>query len=136
MSFIAFEVSLNGERQYTVGAENWQHISAMLLGHYIDPSRLPPAIDANSSDLLSKPFSHVQLRASVSVFGEDVQITDPEGHVHTKSKSGSYPESILSPGDVIEIRVIETVTADSPEWTKHDPRFPGRVAIMPGSDPE
>ena len=136
MSFIAFEVSVNGERQYTVGAENWKHISAILFGHYVDPSRFPQETDADNSELPSKPFSHVQLRASVAVSGEDVQITDPEGHVHTESKSGSYPSSTLSPGDVVEIRVIETDTADSPEWTKHDPRFPGGVAIMPSSDPD
>ena len=136
MSFIAFEVSLNGERQYTVGAENWKHISAILFAHYIDPSRFPPETVADNSELPSKPFSHVQLRASVAVSGEDVQITDPEGHVHTESKSGSYPASTLSPGDVVEIRVIETDIADSPEWTKHDPRFPGGAAIMPSSDPE
>lgn len=134
MSFIAFEVSINGDRQYTVGAENWKHISAILSGHYINPSRFPPEIDADNSELPSEPISHVQLWASVAVSGEDVQITDPEGHVHTESKSGSYPAPKLSPGDVVEIRVIETDSADSPEWAKHDPRFPGHAVIRSSSD--
>ena len=136
MSFIAFEVSLNGERQYTVGAEDWQHVSAMLFGHRIDTSKFPELSESDKSEMPSEPYSHVQLRASVSVSGEDMQITDPEGNVYNQSKTGSYPSSMLSPGDVVEIRVIEADTADSPEWQKLDPRYPGRVAIKSSSDLE
>ena len=136
MGFIAFEISLNGERQYTVGAEDWKHISATLFGHYIDPSKFPPVPDGDISELPSEPYSHVQMHASVSVSGEDVQITDPQGNVYNKSKTGSFPASVLSPGDVVEIRVIETDAADSPEWEKYDPRFPGQVVIRSSSDPE
>lgn len=131
MGFIAFDISLNGKRQYTVGAEEWQTIWAHVIGHYIDPSKLPLVADEDESELSNEPFCHVQLRASISVSGEDVEVTGPDGHVYTKSKSGSFPASILSPGDVVEIRVIETDEADSPEWEQHDPRFPGGVAIMP-----
>ena len=136
MSFIAFEVSINGERQYSVGAENWQHISAMLIGHNIDPSKFPAAAIEDDSELPNEPFTHVQLRSSVSVSGEDVQVTDPQGHVHTESKTGSYPATILSPGDVVEIKVLETDETDSPEWQVHDPRFPGGAAIVRKLDPE
>lgn len=138
MGIIAFEVSINGEHQFTVGAEKWQHISAQVFGHHIDPDQIRARAGEDIPDLPTKPFDHLQLHASVSVSGEDIQMTDHLGHVYTKSKSksGSYPTSKLSPGDVIEIRVIETDTPDSPEWQSHDPRFPAQNVILPKSDTE
>ena len=64
-----------------------------------------------------------------------MQITDPEGNDYTKAKTGGFPASTLSPGDVVEIGVIATDTADSPEWQGLDPRFPGGVAIRSSPDP-
>ena len=134
MGIIAFEVSVNGEHQYTVGAEKWQHISAQVFGHHIDPNQMRARAGEDIPDLPTEPFDLLQLRASVSVSGEDIQMTSPQGRVYTKSKSGSYPQNELTPGDVIQIRVIETDTPDSPEWEKHDPRFPGQTVFLPKSD--
>ena len=136
MKFVAFEVSINGDRKYSVGSDNWQHLSANLIGHHIDPSRFSELSEADKAELPSEPYNHLQLTALVSVSGKDIQITDPEGHVYTKSKTGSYPACMLSPGDVVEIRIIETDEADSPRWENLDPRFPGRAIFRADSDPE
>lgn len=136
MGVIAFEVSINGEHQYTVGAESWQHITAHIFGHHIDPDRMRKMAGEEIPDLPTKPFDHLQLHASVSVSGEDIEMTDPEGHVYTKSKSGSYPNIKLSPGDEVHIKVIETDAPDCPEWQSHDPRFPGQTVILPNTDKE
>ena len=136
MGVIAFEVSVNGEHQYTVGAESWQHITAYVLGHHIDPDRMRMMAGEEIPDLPTSPFDHLQLHASVSVSGEDFEVTDPSGHVYTKSKSGNYPNIKLAPGDEIQIRVIETDAPDAPEWQTHDPRFPGQTVILPKPDSE
>ena len=136
MSFMAFEVSINGERKFTVGAENWKHIAAVLSGHYIDPSSFPANTDMDSSHLSSEPFSDVHLLATVAVSGEDVEFVDPEGHVHTNPKSGSYPLAKIAPGDVIQIRVIETDSADDPTWEEFDPNWSLGPAVQPMPDPD
>ena len=135
MSFMAFEVSLNGERKFTVGADNWKHISAILSGHYIDPSSFPTDSDTDSSHLENEPWSHVSLSATIAISGEDVEVADPEGQVHTESKSGSYPTAKISPGDVIQIRVIETDSADDPTWQEIGPNWSMGTMVRRKSDP-
>ena len=134
MANIAFEVTLNGEHQYTVGADRWNTLWVQVLGHHIDPERLRASASEQIPDLPSEPFNHLRLHSSVSVSGEDIQVTTPDGRVHTTSKSGSYPAHDLSPGDVIQIRVVETDSPDDPDWAEYDPRFPGQTVILQKGD--
>ena len=136
MRVIAFEVYVNDEHQYTVGAESWQHISAHVVGYHIDPDQIRKMAGEEVPDLPTNPFEHLQLHASVAISGEDYEVTSPSGHVHTQSKSGSYPNFKLAPGDEIQIKVIETDAPDAPEWHTDDPRFPGQNLILRKSDPE
>lgn len=105
-------------------------------GHHIDPDQIRAKAGEDIPDLPAEPFDHLQLHASVSVSGEDIQMTDRQGRVYTKSKSGSYPMKELSPGDVIQIRIVESDSPDSPEWERHDPRFPGHTVFLPKSGTE
>ena len=133
MGRIAFEVSINGEHLYTVGAEQWKFISAQLIGHHIDPDEIRAAIGEDPSNLPKEPSDHMQLHCSVSVSGEDTQVTGPDGNLYPKSKSGSYPARTLVSGDSVQIKIIETDSPDSPDWHSDDPRFGGRVALLPKS---
>ena len=132
----AFEVSINGEHHYTVGAEKWQLITAQVLGHHIDPEEIRGKSNEEIRGLPDESFDNFRLHASVSVSGEDVRRVSPRGRVYTKSRSGSYPTTRLSPGDVVQIRIVETHSPDSPEWQSDDPRFPGQTVLLPDSDTE
>ena len=135
MSFIAFEVSLNGDQQYTVGAEEWATIWAHVLAHRIDPSLFPPEAELEGAGVPDQPVIVVKFRASVAVPGADqAQAEIQSDRRYSTSRTGSYPGFKLAPGDVVEIKVIETDSADKPKWQERDPRFSGHVA-MP-SDPE
>jgi hypothetical protein len=136
LGVIAFEVSVNGEHQYTVGAESWQHITTYVVGHHIDPNQMRKMAGEDIPDLPTSPFDYLQLHATVSISGEDFQFTDPSGHMYTRSKSGSYPNIELSPGDEIRIRVIESDAPDAPEWQVPEPRFPGPTVNLLKPDSE
>ena len=132
---IAFEVSVNGEHLYTIGAEQWKHISAQLSGHHFDPVEVRARLVEESSELPTEPFDHLQLSGSISVYGEDTEVTLPDGNRYPRSKSGSYPPKKLAPGDTVQIRVIETEATDCPDWDPSDPRFGGQVGFLPKSRP-
>jgi len=126
MSFIAFEVSLNGDQQYTVGAEEWATIWAHVLAHRIDPSLFPPEAELEGAEIPDQQVIGVNFRASVSIPVKDQAQAETESQRrYSTSKTGSYPGFKLAPGDVVEIKVIETDSADKPKWQERDPRFPG-----------
>ncbi len=137
MSFIALEVSLNGEQLYTVGIDEWQTIWAHVLGHRIDPSLFADDPNMEDADLPDTPVSTINFSASVSVPTPiSDRITDPDGRTYNSSKTGSYQGVKLSPGDVIQIKVVESDSADTPQWQEHDPRFPHGSVALTKSDPE
>ena len=122
MSFFALEISLNGERLYTVGINEWQTIWAHVLGHRIDPADLAGDPNTRYAELPDRPVSTVNFSASVSVpTPVSERITDAEGRTYNSSKSGSYQGVKLSIGDVVQIAVIETDSADTPQWQGRDP---------------
>ena len=67
---IAFEISVNGEHQYTVGAENWQNITSSVFGHHIEPDRMRKMAGEEIPDLPAAPFDHLRLHSGLS--GESV----------------------------------------------------------------
>lgn len=137
MNFTALEVSLNGEHLYTVGIEEWQTIWAHVLGHRIDPSAFTGDPNVDDADLPDSPVTMVNFRASVSVpTAPSERLTDPEGRSYNSSKTGSYRGVTLKSGDIVQIRVVETDSADSPEWQERDPRFPDGSVVIRKSDPE
>ena len=137
MSFTALEISLNGERMYTVGIDEWQTIWAHVLGHRIDPAIFAGDPNMSDAEQPDSPVSMVNFRASVSVpTPHSERMTDSEGRTYNSSKTGSYQGVTLSPGDVVQIRVIETDSADTPQWEERDPRFPHGSVFLPKSDPE
>lgn len=133
MGRIAFEVSINGEHLYTVGAERWKAISAQLSGHHTDPDEIRAALGEQSSDLPAEPFDYLQFSCFVAVYGEDTDVVGPDGKRYPKSKSGSYPVKRLAPGDTLQIRVIETEATDSPDWHTDNPRFGGPAGLSSDS---
>ena len=129
MSFLAFEVRINGKHKYTVGAENWLHLSTFLSAHLVDPARFPPLPDEEVSDPIAEPMVHLHLGSSVVIADEDVEVTDPDGHVRTEHRSGHYEVPKIAEGDVIEIRIITTDEATDPQW--ENPNNRGGPAIVP-----
>ena len=74
MNFMALEISVNGERLYTVGADKWRTLWAHVLGHRLTPDSftpemMPPGEEVPESDAIGINFS-----ASVSVPEDEHEI--------------------------------------------------------------
>lgn len=119
MAFIAFEVFLNGERQFTAGREKWESILAVAHAQRVDPdvSKLLLRDDEKSSD----PSLDIRFRTHVSEPSDEEPITTFDGLQIQHVKTGTYPSFSLSAGDVVEIRVVHSESADVPEWSNPNP---------------
>ena len=137
MKFIALEVWINGNRQFTVGVEDWQTIHATILGHNIDPARMTSHEFADPKYAPESRTTSINFFASVSVpTTEEDHFVDPDGRTYNSSRTGSYKGAVLQPGDILEIRVIETDKADEPTWQENDPSWSLGPVARPSSDPE
>jgi hypothetical protein len=101
MRFIAFEISLNGDRLYTVGAEEWQTIWAHVLGHRISPDIFPPETFPPGVEISEDRVTSINFSASVSIpVAESERSEVPSQRDINISKTGSYPGTKLKVGDV------------------------------------
>lgn len=136
MSFIALEISINGERLHTAGSENWRSLWAHVLGHrftpdFFTPETMPPGEEMPKDDVI-----RIDFRLSVSVPSDDRNdLSEPSSETPHQQVTGKYQGRQLKVGDVITITVIETDAADEPEWQKPDPRFPGPTIVPSDTDP-
>ena len=109
MTVTALEISLNGKVLYTVGMEGWHSLGASIYGlrHSKDMMEQivaqmdepPPGYEAREQEFLS--------------FSAHVGLPDPDGS--GSSTGQGYGKEILSVGDEVTIRVIETDDPDLPE---------------------
>lgn len=108
MTVTALEISLNGKALYTVGMEGWQSLSAFIHGHrqteemmeqiVAQMDEVPAGYEARENESLSF-IAHVGL---------------PNPDVPGSSTGLGYGQEILSVGDEVTIRVIETDSPDLP----------------------
>ena len=133
MNFVALEISVNGERLYTVGSENWQSLRAHVWGIRIAPDFITPDMLPEGEEIPDKDIQRIDLHASVSHPGEGTISSIPT-RKGNEVISESYRRRQLKLGDVITIKVIETDVADEPNGPKADPRFPGPTIMR--ADPE
>ena len=118
MACIAFEVYLNGERQFTAGTEEWESILAIALAQRVDPDvgKLRLRDDEKPSD----PSMDIRFRTRVHERTGEQPHIGSDGLHYGPIKTGTYPSLPLSEGDVVEIRVVRTNSADTPEWLTPD----------------
>lgn len=129
MSFLAFQVSVNGERIYTVGADDWRHLSTTIraLRHGVLAREFGEDALTDQPLPIDEVFS-VQLNASLAV---------PDGGPAQSKRqlnTHSYKSKELALGDEITIKVVENAVADHPPDARQDPDFPGATAIAPDPD--
>ena len=137
MSFMALEISVNGKRLYTVGAEDWRMLTAHIWGHRITPDLIPPEILPPGEEVPEGDSIGINFTASVSVPEDENEIPDSAGPQTGKQfSSESYRSRRLNVGDVVAIKVIETDVADEPNGPKADPRFPGATVLRADPEPE
>ena len=135
MSFMALEISVNGGRLYTVGAEDWRTLRAHVLGHRMTPEFFTPEMMPPGEEVPDKDVVGINLSASVSVPGEgytEFRISPPQQINEYTSKS--FKHRSLKVGDVVTIKIIETDVADKPDAPKPDPRYPGPTAMPAESE--
>ena len=132
MRFMALEIAVNGELLYTVGAEDWRHVWAQVMGHRMTPDSFTPEMMPPGKD-----FVDFQFYASVSVPGEasaaSTSILDRNAQ---QLITESYKGRKLSEGDVVTIKIVETGAADQPNAPKPDPMFLGQTVVLADRDPE
>lgn len=126
MSFIAFEVYLNGERKFTAGANDWQTIFTNVLAQRIDPA--VSEMLAQAGEQPSDKSFDVRFSTHISVPGGEEQYVDSGGFSREPTRSGKYPTFHLNSGDVIEIKVVKSDSADAPEWQDPNQAY-ARVVI-------
>ncbi len=66
MSYIALEVSINGEHKYTIGAEEWRTVWANVHGHRLTPDMFPPGGLGSDEELPVDGVTTINFRASES----------------------------------------------------------------------
>ena len=108
MTVTALEISLNGKVLYTVGMEGWSHLSANISGF---------RITKEFSELLMSQAGEIpaHFEAGTERLSLSANIALPEPGNPEKSTGHEYEDKMLSVGDVVTIRVIETDSADLPE---------------------
>ena len=105
MSVTAFEISLNGKVLCTVGMEGWSHLSAHISGGRITKEmyeQMTPQKDENPASFEEREMEWLSLVATVGIQEPD----NPRS-----GRPQGFGQKMLSVGDVVTIRVIQT---DSP----------------------
>ena len=137
MSFMALEISVNGEHLYAVGTEGCRLLSAHIWGHRLTPDYFTRENWPEDEELPNADIQRIDLRSSVAVPDEEgaaaSNTPDRNGH---KFITESYKSKRLAVGDVVTLKGVETGVADEPNGPKLDPRFPGQTIILPDPDVE
>ena len=133
MSFQAFEVSVNGQHVSTAGAEDWRQIWCNVLAHRTPPELLPSPPDQDTLELPDEPIIGMLLFTHLSVIVDKRPRSEAPNDI---TKSGTFPRIELKGGDVIQIKIIETDSADEPVWQDSNDKGHRIIRSAPKSDPE
>ncbi len=87
---IAFEIFVNGEKQLTIGGEEYSSLNAL-----VGLIRLP----------LPEPEDATITLATSGITSDQVQV-------------GMWPSLLLSLGDRVEIRIVDVESVDEPEFVQ------------------
>ena len=132
---MALEICVNGERLYTVGAEDWRVVWAHIMGHRMTPEFFTREMMPPGEDIPEKDVIGINLGASVSMPAEGYTgLGNSPPQQQNEHTTGSFKHRQLKVGDVVTIKIIETEAADNPDAPKPDPRYPGPT-VMP-ADPD
>ena len=108
MTVTALEISLNGKVLYTVGMEGWQSLAASIHGHR-QTREMMERIVAQMDEV---PAGYEAREMESLFFSAHVGLPNPD--VPGSSTGQGYGQEILSVGDEVTIRVIETDSPDLP----------------------
>ena len=128
MTVTALEISLNDKVLYTVGMEDWIHLSARIMGGRITKEmheEMVSQMDEIPADFEAREIERLSLSAHVGV---------PKSDGSTSSTGQSYRDETLSVGDVVTIRVIKTDSPDLPEPSPPDDGLNFRIRESAGDD--
>ena len=120
MSFIALEISLNDEKVYTVGIEEWRHLNAGVRAIRWPAELVEKHNQATDEIFPEHELENIHLEAHVSI---PIESDSADGR---GSQTGSFDVKNLAVGDVVTIKVIESDTGDEPAWRN---AADGRIAV-------
>lgn len=131
MSYVALEVSINGEHKYTVGAEEWRTIWAQVFGHHVTPAMFPAEALPPGQEIPEVGVTTLNFMASVSIPLDEIDSNRSTSERNGKSlQAGCYPSTPLTVGDVLTIKVVDSDGADEPEWRSGDPTRIGLSKVV------
>ncbi len=124
MMFTALEIWINGIHKFTAGANDWRTIHATIFGHNINIDEMGVQGLGGPSNSPGSQTSLINFLASVSVPSPNQNTsTNPGDGDQISLRTGSYESATLKPGDILEIRVVETNQSDEPVWQESDPEW-------------
>lgn len=109
MAVTALEVSLNGQVLYTVGMKGWQSLGASIHGY----RHTAEVMEQIAAQLDEVPGEYEAREMETLSFSAHVGLPDPDGS--GSSTGQGYGQEMLSVGDEVTIRVIETDSPDLPQ---------------------
>jgi len=122
LTTLSFEISVNGERVYTIGDKDWRALSAQIMGHNFLLEEMKRNGLTNDEDPPETDIKNINLHAWVAAPHNEQRTS---GSMNTKS----YDTKQLKPGDIVSIKIIADGEPDAPNVPMHDPDVDGAYAV-------